>query len=239
MTSTKVVIYDAGLIGYEEGLQLQKKIHIGLTEFKLLNRDNKDTLQGIKPDNHLILCEHKPVFTLGKSGKAENLLLDEEQLSDQGIEYFPTNRGGDITFHGPGQIVGYPIFDLDYFYHDVHRYVRDLEEVIILTLKEYNIEGIRVEGLTGVWINDKNGLRKICAIGVHISRWVTMHGFALNVNTDLDYFNGIIPCGISDKNKTVTSMKKELDVEVTLQAVKIQIIQKFKEVFGIEEVVKN
>ncbi|MGE5355826.1 MAG: lipoyl(octanoyl) transferase LipB [Deltaproteobacteria bacterium] len=230
----KINFIDAGRIGYGAGLTLQQNIHKNLTEHKLKIR--KQGLSDSKPLSHLILCEHDPVFTLGKSGKESNLLFSDSQLSDRGIEYYPTNRGGDITYHGPGQIVGYPIFDLDDFYHDVHRFVRDIEEVIIKTMKHYYLECTRLNGLTGVWIQDTNNgsFRKICAIGVHISRWVTMHGFALNVNTDLNYFEGIIPCGISDRDKTVTSMQEELGMEIDIQQVKNIIVKKFIEVFGIE-----
>lgn len=234
MPQIQVTYHDAGRISYSDALELQKKFHNEITEYKLSLRKNETLIP--KPAHHLIFCEHNPVFTMGKSGKPDNLLYNEVQLKERGIEYFPTNRGGDITYHGPGQIVGYPIFDLDDFYHDVHRYVRDLEEVIIRSMKEFSINTTRLNGLTGVWIQDseKGPSRKICAIGVHISRWVTMHGFALNVNTELDYFNGIVPCGISDPNKAVTSMNLELMEKIDNSRVKKVLADKFEEVFGIE-----
>ena len=163
--------------------------------------------------------EHTPVITLGKSGKIKNLLLGEKQLKEKGIEYYPTNRGGDITFHGPGQIVGYPIMDLDNFFTDIHKYLRYLEEAILLTLGEYNLNGARSIGETGVWLDVGTPFaRKICAMGVKASRWVTMHGFALNVNTNLSYFDYIVPCGI--KGKAVTSLAKELGREIPFKEVK-------------------
>lgn len=184
--------------------------------------------------SELFFVEHNPVFTLGKSGHEENVLLSEEQLAKKGIEYFHINRGGDITFHGPGQIVGYPVFDLEQFKTDLGWYLRSLEEVIILTLADYGIIGERSKGETGVWIEPhrKGYERKICAMGIRCSRWVTMHGFALNVNTDLDYFNFIIPCGI--QGKQVTSLKKELGYEVSTEEVKKKIKHNFCKVFEIE-----
>lgn len=183
--------------------------------------------------HHLLFVEHPPVYTLGKSGKMEHVLINEQQRKEKGISFFQTNRGGDITFHGPGQIVGYPIFDLEKFYTDIGRYLRELEEVMIRTLKEYGIEAGRSAGETGVWIDaDVRGKeRKICAMGVRCSRWVTMHGFALNVNTDLNYFNFIIPCGI--QNKKVTSMQMELGREVDMEEVKEKLKRNFEKVFGV------
>jgi lipoyl(octanoyl) transferase len=236
MRSVKVIYHDLDRISYSDALDIQNKYHRDLIDHKIANRDKTIESLTTRPDHHLIFCEHNPVFTLGKSGKDANLLLNEEQLSLRGIEYFKTNRGGDITYHGPGQIVGYPIFDLDFFYHDVHRYVRDLEEVIIRTLRDYGIHASRMEGLTGVWISDTNTalVRKICAIGVHMSRWVTLHGFALNVNTELEYFNGIVPCGIADRNKTVTSMQMELGGALDMESVKSSLLKAFENIFGIE-----
>jgi len=183
--------------------------------------------------NYLLLVEHPPVYTLGKSGKMEHVLINEEQMTEKGIEFFHTNRGGDITFHGPQQVVGYPILDLEKFYTDIGRYLRELEEVIILTLGEYGIIAGRSPGETGVWIDtaNKGKERKICAMGVRCSRWITMHGFALNVNTDLNYFDHIIPCGI--QNKKVTSMKEELGREVEMTEVKEKIKQNFSKVFDV------
>jgi lipoyl(octanoyl) transferase len=184
--------------------------------------------------NYLLFVEHPPVYTLGKSGNIDNVLLSEENLKARGIDFFRTNRGGDITFHGPQQIVGYPILDLEKFYTDIGKYLRSMEEVIILTLKEYGIEAGRSVGETGVWIDAdiKGKERKICAIGVRSSRWITMHGFALNVNTDLDYFNFIIPCGIQDKQ--VTSLQKELGHPVNFEEAKEKVKQNFERVFNAE-----
>jgi lipoyl(octanoyl) transferase len=184
--------------------------------------------------NYLLFVEHPPVYTLGKSGKMENVLISEEQRRERGIEFYQTNRGGDITFHGPEQIVGYPILDLEKFYTDIGRYLRELEEVIILTLAEYGIVAGRSAGETGVWIDAdiKGKERKICAMGVRCSRWITMHGFALNVNTDLSYFNHIIPCGIQDKK--VTSVKEELGRDVAIEDVKEKLKKNFAKVFNVE-----
>jgi lipoyl(octanoyl) transferase len=184
--------------------------------------------------NHLLFVEHPPVYTLGKSGKMENVLINENERKEKGIEFYPTNRGGDITFHGPGQVVGYPILDLEKFYTDIGRYLRELEEVIVLTLAEFGITGNRSKGETGVWIDAdlKGRERKICAMGVRCSRWITLHGFALNVNTDLSYFNHIIPCGI--QNKKVTSMKEELGKSVSVDDVKESLKRSFEKVFFVE-----
>ena len=184
--------------------------------------------------NYLLFVEHPPVYTLGKSGNIDNVLLSEENLKARGIDFFRTNRGGDITFHGPQQIVGYPILDLEKFYTDIGKYLRNMEEVIILTLKEYGIEAGRSPGETGVWIDAdiKGKERKICAIGVRSSRWITMHGFALNVNTDLDYFNFIIPCGI--QGKQVTSLQKELGRDVDFEEAKQKVKRNFEKVFNAE-----
>lgn len=187
----------------------------------------------LETKNHLLFVEHPPVYTLGKSGHEENLLISDEDRTARGIQYFKTNRGGDITFHGPGQVVGYPILDLEKFYTDIGRYLRNIEEVIILTLAEYGIEGKRSKGETGVWIDpDIKGMeRKVCAIGVRCSRWITMHGFALNVNTDLEYFKYIIPCGI--QNKQVTSLKHELGRDVSTEEIKSKITKNFENVFQV------
>lgn len=186
----------------------------------------KRTQPEIVPNSFLFFVEHPPVYTLGKSGLAEHLLASSEKLEQEGVQFFKTNRGGDITFHGPGQIVGYPILDLDQFYTDIHRYLREIEEIVIQTIGEFGIpNGDRKEGLTGVWVGEE----KICAIGVRASRWVTMHGFALNVNTDLEYFKWIVPCGIT--NKAVTSMQKILGHEVDLEAVKRALRTNFERIF--------
>lgn len=199
----------------------------------LLKANVQAKSEGQPTQHHLLFVEHPPVYTLGKSGKMEHVLLNEEQLSDQGIEFFRTNRGGDITFHGPQQIVGYPIFDLERMYMDIGRYLRELEEVIIRVLAIYGIKGERSSGETGVWIEPgvPGRERKICAMGVRCSRWITMHGFALNVNTDLNYFNYIIPCGI--QNKQVTSMEKELGRLLDMEEVRGALKTAFEEVFGL------
>jgi lipoyl(octanoyl) transferase len=188
----------------------------------------------LQTTNYLLFVEHPPVYTLGKSGKMEHVLINEEQRKERGIEFYQTNRGGDITFHGPEQIVGYPILDLEKFYTDIGRYLRELEEVIILTLAEYGVKAGRSKGETGVWIDpDVAGKeRKICAMGVRCSRWITMHGFAFNINTDLSYFDYIIPCGI--QNKKVTSLKEELGEPVLMQEVKEKLKRNFENVFQVE-----
>jgi len=230
----KVEYLDLKRISYKDALAYQLEAQKALINRKLDIRERK-----ISEDSELIhklfFCEHTPVYTLGRSGSIDNLLYSDIDLDSKGIEFYKTNRGGDITYHGPGQIVGYPVFDLDEFYHDVHRYVRDIEEVIISTVSDFGIQSRRIDGLTGVWIEGKKGEadRKVCAIGVHISRWITLHGFALNVNTDLDYFQGIIPCGISTESKKVTSMQKEIGFQLDLDEVKKSLLNNFKEVFGV------
>ncbi len=184
--------------------------------------------------HHLLFCEHLPVYTLGKSGSMNNVLLTEQEMEDKEIEFFKTNRGGDITFHGLQQVVGYPVLDLEKFYTDIGKYLRDLEEIIILTIGEYGVKGERSNGETGVWIEPgiKGKERKICAMGIRCSRWITMHGFALNVNTDLSYFDNIIPCGI--QNKKVTSMQKELGAKVDYEQVKQKLKYNFQKVFNVQ-----
>jgi lipoyl(octanoyl) transferase len=207
MSPRKVVFNDLGLVDYKYCWDYQTKLFDQTVQQKIHNRKNPD--QEIATQNHLLFCEHPHVFTLGKSGSEENLLINQDELNKKGAEFYKINRGGDITYHGPGQLVVYPIFDLDHFFTDIHKYLRFLEEAVILTLQEYAITAERVEGLTGVWIDGgtKNA-RKICAIGVKSSRWVTMHGIGFNVNSHLDYFDYIVPCGIEDK--AVTSIQKEL-----------------------------
>lgn len=184
--------------------------------------------------HHLLFVEHPPVYTLGKSGDIKNILITEEEMLQKGIEYYPTNRGGDITFHGPQQIVGYPILDLEQFETDIGKYLRKLEEVIILTMAHYGLKGERSSGETGVWLDAsvKGNERKICAMGVRCSRWITMHGFAFNVNTDLNYFNNIIPCGI--ENKQVTSLEKELGRLVDFEEAKQKVKYYFEQVFNVK-----
>jgi len=220
-----------GMTDYKEAWDYQEDLFLKTIEIKTANRKIDEKDHQITP-NYLIFLEHPHVYTLGKSGSEENLLLDENGLRDKKATYYKINRGGDITYHGPGQIVGYPIIDLDNFFTDIHKYLRLLEEAVILTLKEYGIESGRIKGLTGVWIDYQEGAenpRKICALGVKSSRWVTMHGFAFNVNTDLNYFKNIIPCGIDDK--AVTSMEAELGQKQDIQEVSDKLKQHIADLF--------
>lgn len=198
-----------GLIAYQEAWKLQEDLHKSIVDIKLANRNVATTLQQPTP-NYLLFCEHSHVYTLGKTGKLAHLLASDQALQDQGIHFYHTNRGGDITYHGPGQLVVYPVVDLENFFTDLHRYLRTLEEAVIATLQDFGLESGRIKGLTGVWIDSAipTRARKICAIGVRTSRWVTMHGLALNVQPNLNYFDQIIPCGVADKQ--VTSMEAEL-----------------------------
>lgn len=231
-------VQDLGLLDYQQAWDYQEERFAEIVAVKIANRGVPTELQTPTP-NYLLFCEHPPVYTLGKSGKPENLLLDEARLQEVGATFYKINRGGDITYHGPGQLVGYPILDLDNFFTDIHRYMRMLEEAIILTLAEYGISAGRIEGLTGVWLDHEiqGNPRKICAMGVKASRWVTMHGFALNVNTDLTYFNHIIPCGIDDK--AVTSMQQELGREVPLPEVAKKLKNHLAELFGLELIAQD
>lgn len=215
---------------------MQQRLLDEVIGVKLQNRKlAQEGLPTIEQRHHFILCQHPHVYTLGRNGKQNHLLLSEAQLHSIGATFVPINRGGDITYHGPGQIVGYPIFDLDEFFTDIGKYIRYLEEAVILTMAEYGIKGGRVDGQSGVWIDPERPIaRKICAIGVHLSRWVTMHGFALNVNTDLTYFQNIIPCGIQDKG--VTSMSKELKMELDIKEVEDRLVKHFKGLFDFEAV---
>ncbi len=214
MGKQKVKYLDLGRIKYKEAWEYQTNLHNELKEIKKYNKD-LEKKERKKQKHYLLFCDHPHVYTLGKSGSMDNLLLNEKELNENEIDFYPINRGGDITYHGPGQIIGYPILDLDLFFNDIHKYVRIIEEAIIRTLKEYGIASGRIEGYSGVWLeaNGNNPKRKICAVGIHLSRWVTMHGFAFNVNTDLSMFQNIIPCGIVDKDKTVTSLAFELGKE--------------------------
>lgn len=238
MTQPKVHFQWVKGLTYQEVWDFQTGIHKQLVERKLQKRDWAESEKNLKDQkNQLIFCEHSPVFTLGKSGSIDHLLLTDAELSKGHIEFFKINRGGDITYHGPGQITGYPIFDLDEFFTDVHKYVRMIEEAIIQVLSLYGLKGERIDSYTGVWLppnETSDQYRKICAIGVHLSRWVSMHGFAFNINTDLDYFNKIIPCGIVDENKTVTSLAKELGHEVPLQDVGDKLVSVFADLFEFE-----
>ena len=224
---------DLGLINYEKCWQIQEELHQATIAQKMQNRKND---QKELTRNHLIFCEHPHVYTLGKSGDNNHLLADKNVLEAIGAEYFEINRGGDITYHGPGQIVGYPIFDLDHFFTDIHKYLRYLEEAVIRTLGHFGVEAGRYPEFTGVWIDPEDPIkaRKICAIGVRASRWVTMHGFAFNVNTDLKYFDYIIPCGIN--NKKVTSLQNELGVKQDLTEVKRVLKKALSELFEFQAI---
>ncbi len=220
---------DLGTMEFEYAWKLQTRIFEEIVENKLKSRTS---ILDVQPENQhqLLFVEHKPVITLGKNADEKNLLLSKKFLEEKGVQLFHINRGGDITYHGPGQIVGYPILDLDHFFTDLGIYLRNIEEVIIRTLAEYELTGGRLKGATGVWLDaDKPTARKICAIGIRCSRWVTMHGFAFNVNTDLNYFNYIIPCGITDK--AVTSLQKELGKEIDMEEVKKKLKKHFEKVF--------
>ncbi|MGZ5191744.1 MAG: lipoyl(octanoyl) transferase LipB [Flavisolibacter sp.] len=250
MERNTILFKDLGHMDYKKAWDYQETLMRGNLEIKSqalktvsaneLNetdsafQESYSAVQIPSTTNYLLFVEHDAVYTLGKSGKKEHVLIDEEEREERGIQFFHTNRGGDITFHGLGQIVGYPILDLEKFYTDIGRYLRELEEVIILTLSEYGIQAGRTSGETGVWIDGmiKGKERKICAMGVRCSRWITMHGFALNVNTDLGYFNHIIPCGI--QNKKVTSIKEELGREVDVEEVKEKLKKNFGIVFNAE-----
>lgn len=228
--SRQVVFKDLGTVRYQSAWDYQtevfQKIIAQKTELRASGKSD------IFPENFLFFCEHPPVYTLGKSGDPENLLYTDSELRKHEIDYHHINRGGDITFHGPGQIVGYPIIDLDQFFTDIHKYLRYLEEAIILTLADYGIESGRIDGLTGVWLDGDipERARKICAMGIKCSRWVTMHGFAFNVNTELTYFEHIIPCGIDDK--AVTSMEKEIGHRVDIQRVSEKLKIHLGDLFG-------
>jgi lipoyl(octanoyl) transferase len=246
----RIIFEDLGIINYKAAWDYQEELVKENLEIKSELRkaiNNQPSTSNLQPStsnlqpstinnqpstsNHLLFCEHPPVYTLGKSGHMENVLLSENEMEEKEIEFFKTNRGGDITFHGLQQIVGYPILDLENFFTDIGKYMRSLEEVIILTIAEYGIKGERSKGETGVWIEP--GIvgkeRKICAMGIRCSRWITMHGFALNVNTDLSFFNNIIPCGIV--NKQVTSIEKELGFKVDFEEAKEKVKSNFEQVF--------
>lgn len=225
----QVIFTDLGRMDYKQAWDFQENIFNQTVKTKIHNRVVGAVLQPIT--HHLLFCEHNPVITLGKNANANNVLLSESVLQKRNIAMFPINRGGDVTFHGPGQIVGYPILDLDTFYTDIGRYLREIEEVIIRTIAEYGVTGERLPGVTGVWLDADSPFRarKICAIGIRCSRWVTMHGFAFNVNTDLSYFETIIPCGLNDKQ--VTSLAKEIGQEVPMEEVKDKVKFHFEKVF--------
>jgi lipoyl(octanoyl) transferase len=243
MSKQQVIFQDLGQMDYKTAWDYQEKLlqenvkkkslvfsqESGVDDSELTTHDSRLTTE-----HHLLFVEHPSVYTLGKSGNESNLLIDEHQREEKGVQYFKINRGGDITYHGPGQIVGYPILDLEKFYTDIGKYLRNIEETIILTLADYGIEAGRSPGETGVWIDAdiKGEERKICAIGVRTSRWITMHGFALNVNTDLSFFGNIIPCGIQDKQ--VTSIEKELGRKIDYEEAKEKVKKNFAKVFDVE-----
>ncbi|SDE09392.1 lipoyl(octanoyl) transferase LipB [Riemerella columbipharyngis] len=231
----KIKFQDLGVMDYMPAFDYQESMMKQIIDLKLKNRDRKDGIYEVTP-NYFLFVEHPHVYTIGKSGDEHNMLINDEKLKEINATYVKTNRGGDITYHGFGQIVGYPVIDLDNFKTDIHAYMRSLEEVIIRVISEYGLKGERSEGETGVWLDVGTPFaRKICAMGVKTSKWVTMHGFALNVNTDLKYFEYIIPCGIKDKS--VTSLKRELERAFTpeeMEEVKLKIKKHFTEVFGSE-----
>ena len=230
MKNNEILVKDLGVLSYDKSWEHQKRIFDNIVSQKINNRTLK---KKIKTENYLLIVEHKPIYTIGKSGEISNLLLDDQELKLKGIDFREINRGGDITFHGLGQIVGYPILDLDNFFTDIGLYLRTLEEVIISTIGFFGIKGFRIDGETGVWVKDElNSLKKICAFGIKASRWVTMHGFALNVNTDLTYFDNIVPCGISDKG--VTSLQEILNQKIAPKTVKEKLYENIARLFNAE-----
>jgi lipoyl(octanoyl) transferase len=230
----KVFFEDMGIRSYQPSWDYQEELLLKNTQIKWAVRQNEQDLKTSNTEHRLLMVEHNPVFTLGKSGKREHVLVSEEQLKNLGIEFFHINRGGDVTYHGLQQIVGYPILDLDKFKTDLGWYLRSLEQVIIEVIAEYGLKGERSDGETGVWLepNDPFMARKICAMGIKCSRWITMHGFALNVNTDLSHFEFIVPCGI--QGKTVTSLEKELGYKVNYEDVKEKVKKHFQLIFDCE-----
>ena len=230
MKNKKILVRDIGKLSFSDAWKYQEKIFKKIIDQKVKNRSlNKK----IETKNFLILTEHSHVYTIGKSGDISNLLIDKEELIKREIEFYKINRGGDITYHGPGQVMGYPIFDLDNFFTDINLYLRKLEQVIINTLESYSLNGFTIKDETGVWVRDKDGSpKKICAFGIRASRWVTMHGLCLNVDPDLSYFNHIIPCGI--KNKGITSIQELKKEDIDLNEVKSILVKNFKLVFNAE-----
>ena len=230
MKNKKILVRDIGKLSFSDAWKYQEKIFKKIIDQKVQNRSLNEK---IETKNILILTEHNHVYTIGKSGDISNLLIDKKELIKREIDFFKINRGGDITYHGPGQIMGYPIFDLDNFFTDINLYLRKLEEVIINTLKSYSLKGFTIEGETGVWVVDEDGLsKKICAFGIRASRWVTMHGLCLNVDPDLSFFDHIIPCGI--KNKGITSLKQLKKGDIDINEVKSRLVENFKLVFNAE-----
>ena len=236
MNQPEVELEDLGLIDYKQCWDYQTKLFDASVQLKIKNRKFPENRVSTK--NHLIFCEHPHVYTLGKSGDLKNLLIDSQKRKEKNISFYKINRGGDITYHGPGQLVVYPILDLDYFFSDIHKYLRLLEESVILTLQDYGVAGQRLDGFTGVWVDaEKETPRKICAIGVKCSRWVTMHGIGFNINSNLDYFKHIVPCGIEDKS--VTSLQKEINQKIDMKELKLRFKKNFKILFGINWVDKK
>ena len=235
MKNKKIILRDIGKSSFSDAWEYQEDIFKKIIDQKIKNRSNENKME---TNNFLIITEHDPVYTIGKSGDISNLLLNDDEMKTQGIEFYKINRGGDITYHGPGQIMGYPIIDLDNFFTDINLYLRKLEEVIINTLKSYDLEGFTIKGETGVWVKDNNGLsKKVCAFGIRASRWVTMHGFSFNVNPDLNYFKNIIPCGITDKGVTSVSELKNRIIE--MNEIKQILYKNFAESFSAKLVFEN
>ena len=235
MKNKKIILRDIGKSSFSDAWKYQEDIFKKIIDQKIKNRSNENKME---TNNFLIITEHDPVYTIGKSGDISNLLLNDDEMKTQGIEFYKINRGGDITYHGPGQIMGYPIIDLDNFFTDINLYLRKLEEVIINTLESYDLEGFTIKGETGVWVKDNNGLsKKVCAFGIRASRWVTMHGFSFNVNPELNYFKNIIPCGIKDKGVTSVSELKNSNIE--MNEIKQILFKKFAESFGAKLVFEN
>jgi lipoyl(octanoyl) transferase len=235
MKNKKIILRDIGKSSFSDAWEYQEDIFKKIIDQKIKNRSNENKME---TNNFLIITEHDPVYTIGKSGDISNLLLNDDEMKTQGIEFYKINRGGDITYHGPGQIMGYPIIDLDNFFTDINLYLRKLEEVIINTLKSYDLEGFTIKGETGVWVKDNNGLsKKVCAFGIRASRWVTMHGFSFNVNPELNYFKNIIPCGITDKGVTSVSELKNRNIE--MNEIKQILYKNFAESFNAKLVFEN
>ena len=235
MKNKKIILRDIGKSSFSDAWEYQEDIFKKIIDQKIKNRSNENKME---TNNFLIITEHDPVYTIGKSGDISNLLLNDDEMKTQGIEFYKINRGGDITYHGPGQIMGYPIIDLDNFFTDINLYLRKLEEVIINTLKSYDLEGFTIKGETGVWVKDNIGLsKKVCAFGIRASRWVTMHGFSFNVNPELNYFKNIIPCGITDKGVTSVSELKNRNIE--MNEIKQILYKNFAESFSAKLVFEN
>ena len=235
MKNKKIILRDIGKSSFSDAWQYQEEIFKKTIDQKIENRSSESKLE---TDNFLIITEHNPVYTIGKSGDISNLLLNDDEMKTEGIEFYKINRGGDITYHGPGQIMGYPIIDLDNFFTDINLYLRKLEEVIINTLKSYDLRGFTIKGETGVWVKDNNGLsKKVCAFGIRASRWVTMHGFSFNVNPELNYFKNIIPCGITDKGVTSVSELKNRNIE--MNEIKQILYKNFEDSFNAKLVFEN